>query len=81
MKIWTVIDYNSLDHFYIWTATIFIFVSLSAYYLVYPKLKALSEFSPFQKELKQKDAAVVVKSGTSTPGKKTKNKKKKFKSD
>ena len=66
MKIWTIVDYNLVDHFYVWAITTFIFVFLSAYYMVYPKLKALSNFSPFKKA-SQSNQEVVAKPVKATP--------------
>lgn len=44
MKIWQMIDYQRADHFYIWTITICIFVTLSAKNMVYPRLQAITDF-------------------------------------
>ena len=49
MKIWTLVDYKSVDHFYLWAITMFIFIFLSAKNMVYPRLKTISSFSPFKK--------------------------------
>ena len=38
------IDYQREDHFYIWSITICIFVSLSAKNMVYPRLAAITDF-------------------------------------